>query len=95
VLCSAVFLHEPLGLPGWIGAALVLTAALVSETAFPGPSQDAAGTAPGTPAGTAENTPGTPEDTPADTAENAPSTPEDAAGNPPDQVETNPCTRNY
>ncbi|MBO7364024.1 MAG: EamA family transporter [Lachnospiraceae bacterium] len=104
VLCSAVFLHEPLGLPGWIGAALVLTAALVSETAFPGPSQDAAENAPGTPAGTMENTPGTPEDaaagtaentpgipaeTPADTAENAPGTPEDT---PADPAETAPGT---
>ncbi|MBP5254653.1 MAG: EamA family transporter [Lachnospiraceae bacterium] len=94
VLCSAVFLHEPLGLPGWIGAALVLTAALVSETAFPGPSQDAAGTAPGTPedavAGTTEIAPGRPAETAADPAENAPDTPAGAAGNPPDSGKRTP-----
>lgn len=32
VLCSAVFLHEPLSLFGWIGAALILGAAVLSET---------------------------------------------------------------
>jgi len=31
VLCSVLFLHEPLSLPGWIGAALVIAAAAVSE----------------------------------------------------------------
>lgn len=31
VICSAVFLGEALGLPGWIGAALILGAAVVSE----------------------------------------------------------------
>ena len=31
VLCSVIFLHEPLGLTGWIGAALILSAAVVSE----------------------------------------------------------------
>ncbi|MCR4819172.1 MAG: EamA family transporter [Fretibacterium sp.] len=32
VLCSAVFLHEALGITGWIGAVLVLGAAVVSES---------------------------------------------------------------
>ena len=32
VLCSAFFLHEPLGWTGWLGAALVIGAAAVSET---------------------------------------------------------------
>ena len=31
VLCSFFFLHEPLTLWGWIGAALVIAAAAVSE----------------------------------------------------------------
>ncbi|MBR5381350.1 MAG: EamA family transporter [Oscillospiraceae bacterium] len=31
VLCSVLFLHEPLSAAGWIGAALVITAAAVSE----------------------------------------------------------------
>lgn len=41
VLCSVLFLREPLSLPGWLGAALVLISAAVSETlperAHPGP----------------------------------------------------------
>lgn len=32
VLCSAVFLHEAMGISGWMGAVLILGAALVSET---------------------------------------------------------------
>ena len=32
VLCSAVFLHERMGLAGWIGAVLILGAAVVSES---------------------------------------------------------------
>ncbi len=32
VLCSAFFLREPMGAAGWIGAALIIGAALVSET---------------------------------------------------------------
>ncbi len=32
VLCSAVFLREPLGVPGWIGAVLIIGAAVASET---------------------------------------------------------------
>ena len=32
VLCSVLFLREPLSIPGWIGAALVLISAAVSET---------------------------------------------------------------
>ena len=32
VLCSAFFLKEALGIPGWIGAALIIGAAIVSET---------------------------------------------------------------
>ena len=35
VLCSAVFLHEAMGIPGWIGAVLILGAAVVSETLPP------------------------------------------------------------
>ncbi len=31
VLCSVIFLNEPLGIPGWLGAVLVLAAAVVSE----------------------------------------------------------------
>ncbi len=31
VLCSVIFLREPLGLPGWLGSVLVLAAAVVSE----------------------------------------------------------------
>ncbi|MBQ9511879.1 MAG: EamA family transporter [Lachnospiraceae bacterium] len=31
VLCSFFFLHEPMGLAGWIGAALIIAAAVVSE----------------------------------------------------------------
>ena len=31
VLCSAFLLHEPMGLSGWIGAAMVLGAAIASE----------------------------------------------------------------
>ncbi len=31
ILCSFFFLHEPLSLPGWIGAVLVVAAAAVSE----------------------------------------------------------------
>ena len=31
VFCSAIFLREPLGIAGWIGAVLILAAALVSE----------------------------------------------------------------
>lgn len=31
VLCSVIFLKEPLGIAGWIGAALIIAAALVSE----------------------------------------------------------------
>ena len=44
VLCSVLFLREPLSLPGWLGAALVLISAAVSETlperAHPGPKGD-------------------------------------------------------
>ena len=32
VLCSAIFLHEALDVSGWIGAALIVGAAIVSET---------------------------------------------------------------
>ncbi len=32
VLCSALFLHEPMTAAGWIGAVLIIGAALVSET---------------------------------------------------------------
>ncbi|MBQ9910685.1 MAG: EamA family transporter [Lachnospiraceae bacterium] len=32
VLCSVVFLNEHMGVPGWIGAALVIGAAIASET---------------------------------------------------------------
>ncbi len=35
VLCSVIFLGEPLGWYGWIGAALTLTAAAVSEAIPP------------------------------------------------------------
>ena len=35
VFCSAVFLREPLGAAGWIGAALIIGAAVVSETMKP------------------------------------------------------------
>ena len=35
VLCSAVFLHEAMGISGWIGAVLILGAAVVSETLPP------------------------------------------------------------
>ena len=35
VLCSALFLREAMGIPGWIGAVLILGAALVSETMPP------------------------------------------------------------
>ena len=31
VFCSAVFLHEPMGIAGWIGAVLILGAAVISE----------------------------------------------------------------
>ena len=31
-LCSALFLHEPMKAAGWIGAVLIIGAALVSET---------------------------------------------------------------
>ncbi len=31
VLCSVIFLHEPLGWMGWIGAVMILSAAAVSE----------------------------------------------------------------
>ncbi len=31
VFCSAFFLHEAMGLPGWIGAVLVIAAAVVSD----------------------------------------------------------------
>ena len=31
VLCSAFFLHEPMGITGWIGAVLILGAAVISE----------------------------------------------------------------
>ena len=32
VLCSVIFLHEHMGIAGWIGAVLIIGAALVSET---------------------------------------------------------------
>ena len=32
VLCSVIFLHESMGAAGWIGAVLILGAAVVSET---------------------------------------------------------------
>jgi drug/metabolite transporter (DMT)-like permease len=32
VLCSALFLHESMGAAGWIGAVLIIGAAVVSET---------------------------------------------------------------
>ena len=32
VLCSAIILREAMGLPGWIGAVLILGAAVISET---------------------------------------------------------------
>ncbi len=35
VLCSALFLREAMGLPGWIGAVLILGAAVISETMPP------------------------------------------------------------
>ena len=35
VLCSALFLREAMGLPGWIGAMLILGAAVISETMPP------------------------------------------------------------
>ena len=38
VLCSAIFLHEPLSLLGWLGAVLILAAAAVSEL-MPSPAQ--------------------------------------------------------
>ena len=31
VLCSVIFLREPMGLPGWIGAVMIIAAATVSE----------------------------------------------------------------
>ncbi len=42
ILCSAVLLHENIGLTGWIGAALVLGATIVSEMS-PGRKQSAEG----------------------------------------------------
>ena len=38
VLCSAIFLHEPFSLPGWLGAVLILASAAVSEL-MPSPAQ--------------------------------------------------------
>ncbi len=35
VLCSVFFLHETMGIAGWIGAVLIIGAALVSETMKP------------------------------------------------------------
>ena len=35
VLCSVIFLHEPLGWYGWIGAVLIIAAAAVSEVIPP------------------------------------------------------------
>ena len=35
VLCSAFFLREPMGAAGWIGAAMIIGAAVVSETLRP------------------------------------------------------------
>ena len=35
VLCSVVFLREPLGCYGWIGAALIIAAAAISEAIPP------------------------------------------------------------
>ncbi|MBR3059538.1 MAG: EamA family transporter [Oscillospiraceae bacterium] len=43
VLCSVAFLHEPLSLPGWIGAALVLISTAVSEALPEKVSQKASG----------------------------------------------------
>ena len=34
VLCSAIILHENMGAHGWIGAVLILGAAIISETVF-------------------------------------------------------------
>ncbi len=32
VLCSVIFLREPMGIAGWVGAALIIGAAVISET---------------------------------------------------------------
>ena len=40
VLCSVVFLHEPMRFAGWIGAALIIGAAVVSESMKPKPEKE-------------------------------------------------------
>ncbi len=40
VLCSVLFLHEPMRLAGWIGAALIIGAAVVSESMKPKPEKE-------------------------------------------------------
>lgn len=40
VLCSVLFLHETLGIAGWIGAVLILGAAILSETMKPAPEME-------------------------------------------------------
>ncbi|MBP5256172.1 MAG: EamA family transporter [Clostridia bacterium] len=40
VLCSVIFLHEPLGWYGWIGSALVISAAVISEIIPPVGSEE-------------------------------------------------------
>ncbi len=47
VLCSAFFLHEPMGISGWIGAALILGSAILCESmGEPGERQASGGTFP-------------------------------------------------